>query len=253
MSIKKNEEDALWIKYKKNRDQEIFQKLVLNYISLVKYHASRIKMMVPAFIDEDDLFSSGILGLMDAVNKFDPEKGVLFQTYASRRIRGEIIDHLRKLDWLPHSVRRQGKYLMELSEKLSKKNGKKPDLDQLASSSNLSKEKIKDLYNKMYSSQWVSLYDEFGDIPILDLLTAEKKKRPDSLYEEKEKEKLLSEAIDKLDKQEKLIIALVYYEELSQKEVAEVMGLSAARISQLHKKAVSRLRGILSQKKESLL
>src|SRR5690554_1735957 len=102
----KNEEYSLWLKYKKERDQEIFQDLILRYLSLVKYHASRIKMMVPSFIEEDDLLSYGVLGLMDAVNKYDPDKGVLFKTYASRRIRGEIIDHLRKLDWLPHSVRR---------------------------------------------------------------------------------------------------------------------------------------------------
>ncbi|MFW6030233.1 MAG: sigma-70 family RNA polymerase sigma factor [Halanaerobiales bacterium] len=253
MTFKKSNERALWLEYKKDKNQEIFQELVLKYMHMVKYHAGRIKMMVPAFIDEDDLVSYGVLGLMDAVNKFDPEKGVLFKTYASRRIRGEIIDHLRKLDWLPHSIRRQGKYIMELSEKLSKKNGKKPDLDQLARASNLPKEKIKDLYSKMHSSQWISLYDEFGDIPVLDLLTEENQKQPDSLYEKKEKEKVLSEAIEKLDEQEKLIIALVYYEELSQKEVAEVMDLSAARISQLHKKAVNRLRGILSRKKESLL
>ncbi|MFW5981247.1 MAG: sigma-70 family RNA polymerase sigma factor [bacterium] len=247
MSFKKSKEYSLWKKYKKEQDQATFQELVLKYLPQVKYHASRIKMMVPDFIEEDDLVSYGILGLMDAVNKFDPDKGVLFKSYASRRIRGEIIDHLRKLDWLPHSVRRQGKHLMELSEKISKKSGKKPNIDQLSKASNISKEKIKDIYHKMYSSQWVSLYEEFGDMAIVDFLSEDDKKRPESVYQDKEREDHLIKAIDSLDKQEKLVVALIYYEEMSQKEVAEIMDLSAARISQLHKKAVKRLKALLSQ------
>ncbi|MFP4016085.1 MAG: sigma-70 family RNA polymerase sigma factor [Halanaerobiales bacterium] len=252
MDTKNQQEYTLWKEYKNNNNQEIFQELVVRYLPLVKYHAGRIKMLVPLFIDEDDLISYGVLGLIDAINKFDIDKGVLFKTYASRRIRGEIIDHLRKLDWLPHSIRREGKRLKETADKLTKKLGRKPTVKELSEITEIPKDKIKALYQKIYSSQWLSLYDEFGDGRVMDILPEKDEKAPDRVYEDKEKEEMLTLAIDRLNEDEKLVIALVYYEELTQREVAEVMDLTPARISQIHKKAVYRLRGMLGKKKEAL-
>ncbi|MFP4661022.1 MAG: sigma-70 family RNA polymerase sigma factor [Halanaerobiales bacterium] len=248
----KQEEYALWKEFKKNNDKDIFQDLVVRYLPLVKYHAGRIKMLVPLFIDEDDLVSYGVLGLIDAINKFDINKGVLFKTYASRRIRGEILDHLRKLDWLPHSIRREGKRLKETADRLAKKTGRKPTVKELSEVTELPEEKIKELYQKIYSSQWLSLYEEFGDARVMDVLPEKDEKAPARVYEDKEQEEMLASAIDRLNEDEKLVIALVYYEELTQREVAEVMELTPARISQIHKKAVFRLRGMLGKKKESL-
>ncbi|MFP4015818.1 MAG: sigma-70 family RNA polymerase sigma factor [Halanaerobiales bacterium] len=253
MGNKKLEDYSLWIKYKENNDQDIFQELVVKHLPLVKYHAGRIKMLVPMFIEQEDLESYGVLGLIDAIHKFDVNKGVKFKTYASRRVRGEIIDHLRKLDWLPHSIRRQGKQLKSLADKMAKKLGRQPTIEELSSKSEISEEKIRELYKKLYSSQWVSLYDEYNDIRVLDTLTENEDKSPDNVYQNREKEDMLAETIDRLSDDEKLVVALVYYEELTQKEVAEIMNLTAARISQIHKKAVNRLRGMLGKKKSELV
>lgn len=124
MNSRKVEEYSVWVDFKDNNNQDSFQELVLRYLPLVKYTVGRIKMMVPGFIEEDDLISYGILGLIDAIHKYDYKKGVLFETYASRRIRGEIIDNLRKLDWLPHSVRRDSKIIKDTAERLKRKGGK---------------------------------------------------------------------------------------------------------------------------------
>ncbi len=252
MVTKSQDEYALWVEFKKSNDQDTFQELVVKYLPLVKYHAGRIKMLVPIFIDEDDLMSYGVLGLIDAIHKFDINKGVLFKTYASRRIRGEIIDHLRKLDWLPHSVRREGKRIKETTDKFVKKMGRKPTIEELSDVTELPEDKIKELHQKLYSSQWVSLYEEFGDTRVMDMLPENKEMSPDSVYQNKEKEELLATAIDRLSEDEKLVVALVYYEELTQKEVSEIMDLTPARISQIHKKAVYRLRGMLGKKKQDL-
>jgi RNA polymerase sigma factor for flagellar operon FliA len=244
---------SLWKDLKENRNEEVFQKLVLKHLSLVKYHAGRIKMVVPGFIEEEDLISYGVIGLIDAINKFDHQKGIQFNTYASRRIRGEIIDHLRKLDWLPHSLRRDARRVQEAFEKLTKKTGRKPTLQELAEEVDIDKERIKELYFKLYSSQWVSLYDEVGDARVLDLLPEDRDRSPEVIFQDQERVELLAEAIDRLNDTEKMVIALFYYEELTQKEIAEVLDLSPARISQIHKKAVYRLRGILGKKKEQLI
>ncbi len=252
MRAKDMEEYSAWVEYKENNNQEVFQGLVLRYLPLVKYHAGRVKMMVPIFIEEEDLVSYGILGLIDAIHKFEYNKGVLFKTYASRRIRGEIIDRLRKLDWLPHSVRREGKLIKEISDKLKTKLGRRPTVEEIASLSEISQERIKQLSQQLHFSEWVSLYDDFGDIKILDMISSENSQDPEQIYDESVKIDLLASVIDRLSDDEKTVISLVYYEELTQKEIAKVMDLSAARISQIHKKAVNRLRGMLVNNRQQL-
>ncbi|MFW5991821.1 MAG: sigma-70 family RNA polymerase sigma factor [Halanaerobiaceae bacterium] len=253
MIAKGLEEYSLWQDFKKNSSQEAFHQLVIKYLPLVKYHAGRVKMMVPVFIEQDDLESYGVIGLIDAIHKFDIEQGVKFKTYASRRIRGEIIDHLRKLDWLPHSIRREGKRVKKAADKLAKQLERKPTIEELAETTDLSVSKIESLYQKIYSSQWISIYDEFGHSQVLDMLPQSDRKSPEKVFQGKEREETLAEAIDRLQENERLVISLFYHEGLTQKEIAGVMDLSAARISQIHKKAIYRLRGMLSKKKKQLV
>ena len=246
----------LWKSYKENNDQRARQELITAYLPLVKYQAGRVKMMVPEFIDQDDLESFGIIGLLEALERFDYKRGNKFTTFASPRIRGEIIDHLRRLDWLPHSMRRQGKKVKEAVEKMTGQLGRKPTVDELSEELDISQNRINNLYYKLYSAQWVSLFKGTGDKEdsyLIELLENKKQLRPDHSFQKKTAVKLLSKAIDKLNEQERLVISLYYYEDLTQKEIAEVMELSEARISQLHKKAVYRLRGFLSRKKEQLV
>ncbi|QTL96979.1 FliA/WhiG family RNA polymerase sigma factor [Iocasia frigidifontis] len=246
-------EIELWREFKENDSQAARQELIIKYLPQVKYQAGRLKMIVPDFIEQDDLESYGVIGLIDALYKFDYRKGIKFKTYASRRIRGEIIDYLRKLDWLPHSVRREGKQLKSAADRFFQKYGRRPSVDELATALNISKEKVSKLYYQIYSSQWVSVHEEIGDVELLDLLKEDQKSQPEVVYHRKNSERLLSEAIEHLNESERLVISLYYYEGLTQAEIAEVMELSSARVSQLHKKAIYRLRGSLARKKEQLL
>ncbi len=243
----------LWRSYKKENKEETRKKLVLKYLDLVKYQAGRINMMVPDHVEKEDLESYGIIGLMDAIEKFDPEKGNKFSSYAQLRIRGEIIDQLRKLDWLPHSLRRKGKKIKETSKKLEQKLGHKPDLEELASELEMSIKEIKKTYNKLQESEWVSLYAELGEKQICDFIADSEAERPENIYQKKQKVDLLAETIRNLNDDQRLVITLYYYEELTQVEIARIMDLSPARISQIHKKAVYRLRGFLGRKKEEFV
>lgn len=247
------EEINLWREFKENNSQNARQELIVKYLPQVKYQAGRIKIIVPDFIEQDDLESYGVIGLIDAVHKFDYNKGIKFKTYASRRIRGEIIDHLRKLDWLPHSVRREGKRLKSTVDKFFQKYGRRPSIGELATALNISEEKVSSLYYQIYSSQWVSVNEEIGDGQLLDLLKEDNKCQPEVVYNKRDSERLLAEAIRNLSQSEKLVVSLYYYDGLTQSEIAEVMELSSARVSQLHKKAIYRLRGSLARKKEQLL
>lgn len=247
------EEIKLWREFKENNSFTARQQLIIEYLPQVRYQAGRIKMNVPDFIEQDDLESYGVIGLIDAIYKFDYKKGIKFSTYASRRIYGEIIDHLRKLDWLPHSVRREGKRLKNTVDQFTGKYGRRPSVDELARALNINREKVDTLYSQIYSSQWVSVYEEFGDTQLYNLLKDDRENQPEVIYQRRNSEKLLAKAIDNLSEAEKLVISLYYYEGLTQKEIAEVMELSSARVSQLHKKAINRLRGSLARKKEQLI
>jgi RNA polymerase sigma factor for flagellar operon FliA len=246
----------LWKAYQENSDEKIRQKLITAYLPLVKYQAGRVKMMVPEFIEQDDLESFGIIGLLEALDRFDYKRGNKFTTYASPRIRGEIIDHLRNLDWLPHSLRREGKKVQEAVSRMTGELGRKPTGEELSEELGITESRINNIYYKLYSSQWVSLYSELGDESgsyLIDLIRDSQEARPGKSLQKKKIIKLLSQAIDKLNQQERLVVSLYYYEDLTQKEIAGVMELSEARISQLHKRAVYRLRGFLSRKKEQLV
>ncbi|ACL70413.1 sigma-70 family RNA polymerase sigma factor [Halothermothrix orenii] len=242
----------LWEAYKGKGSQEARKELILNYLPLVKYQVERVKMIIPDFIEEDDLESYGIIGLIDAIEKYDYRLGIKFNTYASRRIRGSIIDHLRKLDWLPHSLRREGKELQKVADKLAKELGRKPTVAELANKTNISREKVTKIYSKLNSAKWVSLYEDWGESTVFNFIKGDCLP-PDRILDKKERIKLLARAIDRLSESERTVISLYYYEELTQKEIAEVMGLSPARISQIHKRAVYRLRGYLARRKYDLL
>lgn len=242
----------LWKKYKEKGDMEARRELILSFLTLVKYHAGRINLLVPDFIDRDDLESFGVIGLIEAVEKFDYTRGIEFSTYASKRIKGAIFDHLRNLDWLPDSVRRRGKKVKKTVREMTEKNGERPALEELEKELSLSREKIKQVYQQMYSADWLSLFQEMGEGQLKDFLVSDKMTHPEDDVTNQEAEKVLAEALEKLSKQQYLVISLYYFEEMTQKEIAETLDLSPARVSQIHKKAIYRLRGFLGQKKGQL-
>jgi RNA polymerase sigma factor FliA len=254
MREKRIDNYGLWQKLKTNNSEGARQELIIKYLSLVKYQVGRIRLIVPGFIEGEDLESYGILGLLDAIDKFDYHQGIEFETYASKRIRGEIMDYLRKLDWLPHSLRQRARQLKETASRISMKLGRRPTVNEIAEVLNLSREKIERIYYQLYSSQWISLFKETGENnQVLDIIREDSSQEPEECYQQKERENLLVKAIDRLNEPERLVISLYYYEELTQQEIAEVMELSPARVSQIHKKAINRLRGFLSRKKEQFI
>ncbi len=240
----------LWRRFKEENDQKAREELIMEYLDLVKYQAGRINTYVPDRIELEDLESYGIIGLIDAIEKFDPERGYKFNSYAQKRIKGEIIDQLRKLDWLPHSLRQKAKIIKNKSRELESQLNRSPKIDELVDELDFSKSQITKVLKKLEESQWVSIYSELNGKSLIDWLPSSKVNKPQKVLDKKNATKILKKAIENLSDKQKLVVSLIYYEELTQKEVAEVMELSPARISQIHKKAVYRLRGYLSRKKE---
>jgi RNA polymerase sigma factor for flagellar operon FliA len=240
----------LWRRFKEENDQKAREQLIMEYLDLVKYQAGRINTYVPDRIELEDLESYGIIGLIDAIEKFDPQRGYKFNSYAQKRIKGEIIDQLRKLDWLPHSLRQKAKIIKNKSRELENKLNRSPKIDELVDELDFSKSQITKVLKKLEESQWVSIYSELNGKSLIDWLPSSKVNKPQKVIDKKNATKILKKAIENLSDKQKLVVSLIYYEELTQKEVAEVMELSPARISQIHKKAVYRLRGYLSRKKE---
>jgi|SRR6056297_1092985 len=240
----------LWRRFKKDNDQKAREQLIMEYLDLVKYQAGRINTYVPDKVELEDLESYGVIGLIDAIEKFDPERGYKFSSYAQKRIKGEIIDQLRKLDWLPHSLRHRAKIIKNKTRELENELNRRPKLDEIVKELDFSKKQVKKVMKKLEESQWVSIYSELNGQSLIDWLPNNKVNKPQKILDKKNATKVLKAAIENLTDKQQLIVSLIYYEELTQKEVAEVMDLSPARISQIHKKAVYRLRGYLSRKKD---
>ncbi|HHX24468.1 MAG TPA: FliA/WhiG family RNA polymerase sigma factor [Thermoanaerobacterales bacterium] len=237
--------EKLWESYYNNKDSQTKGKLVEKYLPLIKHIASRININLPPYIEYEDLISYGIFGLMQAIDRYDITKGVKFETYAYTRIRGSIIDELRKLDWIPQNTRKKAKMIQdafsELEQSLSRSVNDKDICDYL----DIDIKQLHEIYKEV-SAIW-------GPLSFDDLIGFEDDRQvsiqPDAYAEKEELKELLGNAINQLPPQEKLVITLYYYEGLNFKETAQVLDLSQGRISQLHTKAILRLKGYLSKKR----
>jgi len=231
---------------------------VERYLPLVKRIAGRLAMSLPSHVDEDDLIGYGVFGLLDAWQRFDPARGVKFETYASLRIRGAIIDGLRAMDWVPHSARQKVKHVQEAFAELENRLGRAATTEEVAQYLQMDRQELDGL---LLQGQMLMLtsFDELavsedGDnsgTPLNLLLDPEAQEAFQAI-EKEEQYRILAEAVDKLPEKEKLVVALYYQEELTLKEIAAVMKLSESRISQLHSQAILRLRGRLSRQKKNL-
>ncbi|WP_240986906.1 FliA/WhiG family RNA polymerase sigma factor [Acididesulfobacillus acetoxydans] len=217
------------------------------FLPLVKRVAGRLAMSLPVYVDQDDMVGYGVFGLLDAVERFDPARGVKFETYATLRIRGAILDGLRAMDWVPHSARQKVRRVQDAFAALEGELGRAATPKEVAA---FLKMGITDLESVLKQGQMLVLlsFDEILEnhegegAPVVSLEDPGAQKA----YEEVEKEelaRLLAEAIERLPEKEKLVIALYYREELTLKEIATVMNLSEGRISQIHSQAIARLRG----------
>lgn len=223
------------------------EEMIVRYLPLVKYIANRIMISKPTRAEIDDLISYGIIGLIDAVDKFDPDKGVKFETYASLRIKGAIIDELRKLNWMPRTAVARITKLNETRETLKERLGREPSECEVAASMGVAVSEIRKIEGYVNYLSMVSLEDiifKSGDEDIFLSSTIEdtKSPRPDRLLEDKEKLSMLKRAIDMLEEKDKIILNLYYYEKLTLKEIGCVLGVSESRVCQIHSRAILRLR-----------
>jgi len=251
-----DEEDLeLWLQYKQCQDESIRERLILKYASFVKYVAGRMAINLPSNVDYDDLVSYGIFGLMDAIEKFDPDRAIKFKTYAKTRIRGAILDELRVLDWTPRSIRQKSKQLERAYAELESQLGREASDDEICEFMNITKKDLHKMFDESKQSLMISLDEGDGDgeggSSRMDFQDS-KLAHPESTAEEAELRKLLAQEIAKLSERERLVITLYYFEKLTSKEIGRILGVSDSRISQLHTKAVTRLRGKLARLQELL-
>lgn len=240
--------DELWHAYQEKRDPKIREELVDIYLSLVNIIAGRIAISLPAYVDRDDLISSGFFGLLDAIERYDPIRGNKFETYAGVRIRGAILDYLRSKDWLPVSLRQKiRKYECAVND-LEAVLGRAATDQEIADKLGITIGELSILLNQVNISTVIPLEEYVQSESAQNAMMS-----PSENIELKEMQESLAKAIEKLPEKEKLVVSLYYYEELTLKEISLILKLSEARISQLHTKAVFRMRGYLSRMKSSLL
>jgi RNA polymerase sigma factor for flagellar operon FliA len=244
---------VLWRAYKSQPGNPKYrEKIILHYLHLVRYVVSRLPISLPVSIAQEDLISYGTMGLMEAVERFDVERGLKFETYAVTRIRGSIIDQLRFQDWIPRGVRKRTRDLSEAYVRLEESLGRAPTDEELAAELGVSKNKIQTILAES-NNLVLSLDDTWGDdsgsgsISMIDTVVDKNSPDPQGEFEAGELRQRLAEAIASLPEREKLLVALYYHENMTLKEIGEIICVSESRVCQLHAQAILRLRQRLSQ------
>lgn len=239
---------ALWARYKDNADTAARDELILNFSPLVKYVAGRLASSLPQSVDTADLISYGIFGLIDAIEKYDTTRAIKFETYAIARIKGAIIDELRAMDWVPRSVRSRAREIEAAYVSLENELKRVPSDQEVADRIGVSLKDFQDILTKLsytsvvsFEELWVGGDREDGQSAI-GAIRDDTADDPVTVFESAEIKDILAGAIDRLPEREKTVIALYYYEGLTLKEIGQVLGVTESRVSQLHTKAVLRLR-----------
>ena len=252
-------EEELWRTYKKTKDLKIREHFVNQYAPLVKYVAGKIAIGMPQNVDFDDLVGYGVFGLLDAIEKFDPEKDIKFKTYAVTRIRGAIFDELRSIDWVPRSVRQKAKELERIIGRLETRLGRSATDDEIAQDLGIEVKELHTLILKISGASILSLSDvwyvgdESDKVSVMESIESPKSLNPDIIVERQEIKNIIVQAISELPDKEKKVLILYYYEDLTLKEIGEVLQVTESRISQLHTKAILRLRSKLMNVKKSMV
>jgi RNA polymerase sigma factor for flagellar operon FliA len=245
---------ALWIEYRRSKDKGIRDRLILTYAPLVKYVAGRVGSGLPAHVDEEDLVSYGLLGLMGAIDRFDPSRDIKFETFAIARIKGAIIDELRSLDWVPRSVRSRARDIERAMADLERTLHRAPTDEEIADKLGITEGELDDSLTDISRSSiaaldelWTISGSSGGDqVALIDTIEDTSGPDPQGALAQTELREALGEAIARLPEREKLVVTLYYYEELTLREIGEVLGVTESRVSQLHTKAILRLKARLA-------
>ncbi len=243
----------MWINYKKSGSLEIREKIIIKYIPLVKHVVSKFVNNLPKNIEYEDLVEYGIIGLLDAVGKFDITKDVDFKTYALLRIRGAIYDELRELDMLPRTLRKVSKNIEAAYIEIERQKGRPATDEEVCNYLNISIKELDEYFSKINVANVYSLEESIGDnedgnSTLGSIIEDKKSENPHENLEKKEIKEALLAVIKELTEKEKTVITLYYYEELTLKEIGKVMDISESRVSQIHSKTVIKLRAKLSAK-----
>ncbi len=238
--------DELWINYKGTNLPKYKEELIKHYSELVKIISGRLYNFYAGNVEYDDLVGYGIFGLIDAIEKFDLDRGLKFETYAQIRIRGSIIDNLRKLDWIPRRVRKKSKDLERATDELENQLGRRVTTAEIAEKLELSLEEMNNLLSETSTLNIASLEETLQNKGDASLSTGDTES-PEMNYINNEMKEILATTIDSLSENEKLVVSLYYYEDLTYKEIGKVLDLSESRISQIHSKAILTMKSKLSQ------
>lgn len=243
---------SLWTSFKTDGDQSAREHLILHYSPLVKYVAGRVSANLPQTVENADLISYGIFGLIDALEKFDTDRGIKFETYAIARIKGAIIDELRALDWVPRSVRARARDIERAYVALEGRFKRTPSDAEVADELSISVRELQDTFTKLsytsvasFEELWAPGGEKDDSTNLMSMVRDDSAEDPVSMFETEEIKTILGKAIERLPERERMVIALYYYEGLTLKEIGEVLGVTESRVSQLHTKSVLRLRARL--------
>ncbi len=241
--MSKVSKEKLWEMYQTKKTPELREQIILEYAPLVKVVAGRLSMYLGYNVEYDDLVSYGIFGLIDAIDKFDQDKEVKFETYASLRIRGAILDQIRKMDWIPRTVRQKQKKIDEAVKRVEMQTGKTAQDEEVAKELGLTGEELTEWQSQLKVTNVISLNEfiEQGSEPVMDARHNSHFIQPEQKVEQEELKVKLQEAMGQLTDKEKKVILLYYYEDLTLKEISRVLEVSESRISQLHTKALSKM------------
>jgi RNA polymerase sigma factor for flagellar operon FliA len=247
--------ETLWKEYKETGSKIAKDKILVEYSHLVKFISHRLSVNLPASVEKNDLTSAGILGLIKAVETFEPERGFKFETYAAHKIRGSILDELRALDWVPRSVRQKARDLQRTYAKLENELGRLPYDDEVCDSLGISIKEYEDILSDVAPVTIISLEESMPDrssdskeLRIIDTIEDPGSSNPLRELGFNEVKAILKEAIANLPEKEKLVVALYHYEELTLKEIGVVLDITESRVSQIHSKAILKLRSKLLQR-----
>jgi RNA polymerase sigma factor for flagellar operon FliA len=241
--------DALWAEYRRNRSESAREQLILAYVHLVRTVADRLAIGLPSNVDVDDLFGAGVVGLMQAIEKFDPDRNAKFESYAVPRIRGAMLDELRAQDWFPRSLRKKARLLEQAYADVEGQLGRTATDAEIAEHLKIPIADYYELVDEVCLATLVSLDREIANCTgglyavVSDELATPSVPDPSEALEEQELHELLREIVDGMPEKERLVLTLYYFEELTLKEIGEVLGISESRVCQIHTKAVMRLRG----------
>ncbi|MFP3154066.1 FliA/WhiG family RNA polymerase sigma factor [Lachnospiraceae bacterium ZAX-1] len=238
------EKEKLWESYMKTRAPELREQIIIEYAPLVKIVAGRLSMYLGNNVEYDDLAGYGVFGLIDAIDKFDLKKDVKFETYASLRIRGAILDQIRKMDWIPRTVRQKQRKIDEAIRSIEASTGRVALDEEIAAKLGLTGEELVNWQSKLKITNIISLneYVEQGSEPMMDATGNSHFVQPEQAIEEEELKKVLGEALQLLTEKERKVILFYYYEDLTLKEISHILEVSESRISQLHTKALLKMK-----------